>query len=110
MSACSHYRVLIEPANVVIANARAQLLTVPPYAVSVVVMCIVSYMSDRLQSRGIFVAFSSALGGIGYVLLLTVHENNHVRYFATFCITCGSYTLIGILIAWCMYLNSYVTT
>ncbi|KIP03888.1 hypothetical protein PHLGIDRAFT_495320 [Phlebiopsis gigantea 11061_1 CR5-6] len=81
-------------------NARAQLLTVPPYAVSVAVLCIVSYMSDRMQSRGLLVAFSSALGGIGYMLLLAVQENIRVRYFATFCITSGTYTLIGIIIAW----------
>ena len=34
-------------------------------------------------------------------LLLTVPNNNHVRYFATFCITSGTYTVIGIMIAWC---------
>ncbi|KIP12114.1 hypothetical protein PHLGIDRAFT_27519 [Phlebiopsis gigantea 11061_1 CR5-6] len=81
-------------------DARAQLLTVPPYAVCAVVLCLLSYSSDRLQSRGLCVAFSSSLGGIGYLLLLTVHENNHVRYFATFCITSGTYTVIGVIIAW----------
>ena len=86
------------------ANARAQLLTVPPYAVCAVVLCLVSYVSDRLQSRGLPVAFSSALGGVGYLLLLTVHDNNHVRYFATFCITSGTYSVIGMVIAWCTYI------
>ncbi|PSR70580.1 hypothetical protein PHLCEN_2v13551 [Hermanssonia centrifuga] len=82
-------------------NARAQLLTVPPYAVCAVVLCLTSYCSDRLQSRGVCVALSAALGGLGYLLLLTVHDNNHVRYFATFCITSGTYTVIGVVIAWC---------
>ena len=36
-------------------------------------------------------------------LLLTVHHNNHVRYFATFCITSGTYTTIGLIIAWCLF-------
>ncbi|KAJ3552699.1 hypothetical protein NM688_g4016 [Phlebia brevispora] len=81
-------------------NARAQLLTVPPYAVCAVVMCLTSYVSDRLQSRGLCVALSSALGGIGYVLLLAVADNEHVRYFATFCIVSGTYTVIGVVIAW----------
>ncbi|THH00963.1 hypothetical protein EW026_g1643 [Hermanssonia centrifuga] len=81
-------------------NARAQLLTVPPYAVCAVVLCLTSYCSDRLQSRGVCVALSAALGGLGYLLLLTVHDNNHVRYFATFCITSGTYTVIGVVIAW----------
>ncbi|KZT03825.1 MFS general substrate transporter [Laetiporus sulphureus 93-53] len=81
-------------------NALAQLLTVPPYAVAAVFMCLNSYASDRLQSRGLFVAYVSAVGGIGYLLLLAVDHNVHVRYFAVFCITSGTYTVIGIVIAW----------
>ncbi|KAI9067862.1 MFS general substrate transporter [Trametes sanguinea] len=81
-------------------NALAQLLTVPPYAVAAVYLCLTSYVSDRLQSRGLFIAAASALAGIGYILLLTVPSNNHVRYFATFCITSGTYTTIGVIIAW----------
>jgi hypothetical protein len=36
-----------------------------------------------------------------YSLLLAVADNNHVRYFATFCIVSGTYTMIGLIIAWC---------
>ncbi|KAI0687669.1 major facilitator superfamily domain-containing protein [Cytidiella melzeri] len=81
-------------------NARAQLLTVPPYAVCAVVLCTCSYISDRIQSRGLFVAGAGAVSGIGYVLLLAVTHNVHVRYFATFLITSGTYTVIGLIIAW----------
>lgn len=81
-------------------NARAQLFTVPPYAVTAVVITIVSWCSDRLLTRGPFVMAASAIGGIGYVLLLTVANNEHVRYFATFCIVGGTYTTIGLVIAW----------
>ncbi|ETW78109.1 major facilitator superfamily [Heterobasidion irregulare TC 32-1] len=81
-------------------NARAQLLTVPPYAVCAVVITLASWCSDRLQNRGIFIAVASTVGGIGYLLLLTVPGNIHVRYFSTFCITTGTYTTIGIAIAW----------
>ncbi|KAI0738952.1 MFS general substrate transporter [Daedaleopsis nitida] len=81
-------------------NALAQLLTVPPYAVTAIFLCMNSYISDRLQSRGVFVAAASALAAVGYVLLLTVLTNDHVRYFAVFCITSGTYTAIGIIIAW----------
>ena len=49
------------------ANALAQLLTVPPYAVAAVVLAIVSYVADRLTSRGIFVVMGSVLGALGYV-------------------------------------------
>jgi len=80
-------------------NALAQLLTVPPYAVSAVVLALLAYTTDRLQNRGIFVGISSTLGGIGYILLIA-QTNVHVKYFAVFCITSGTYSIIGIMIAW----------
>ncbi|KAJ7461755.1 MFS general substrate transporter [Mycena galericulata] len=81
-------------------NAIAQLLTVPPYAAAAVLMVSFSFSSDRLQSRGIFMSVASTISGIGYVLLLTVPNNVHVRYFAVFCIVGGTYTTIGLIIAW----------
>ena len=81
----------------------------PPYVVAAVVLCSCSYVSDRIQSRGLFVAANSALAGVGYVLVLTVLDNNHVRYFAVFCITSGTYTTIGVVIAWCASLSASST-
>ncbi|KAF7964625.1 hypothetical protein HWV62_4768, partial [Athelia sp. TMB] len=81
-------------------NAIAQLLTVPPYACAAVMLTLFAYSSDRLQSRGFFMAASSSIAGIGYILLLTVLQNVHVKYFAVFCICGGTYTTIGIAIAW----------
>ena len=73
----------------------------PPYAVAATVLTLLSIASDRLQSRGTFMAGASALGGVGYALLLSVHDSNRVKYFAAFCICSGTYTTIGIIIAWC---------
>jgi len=73
---------------------------VPPYAVTSLIITISSWSSDRLLTRGPFIITSSAIGGIGYVLLLTIAHNNQVRYFATFCIVSGTYTTIGLVIAW----------
>ncbi|KAF7980577.1 hypothetical protein HWV62_37753 [Athelia sp. TMB] len=81
-------------------NALAQLLTVPPYAVAALVMTTTSYTSDRMQSRGGLSAGASIVGGFGYILLLSVPHNQHIRYFATFLITSGTYTTIGLVIAW----------
>ncbi|KAJ8503487.1 hypothetical protein ONZ45_g10820 [Pleurotus djamor] len=55
--------------------AITQLLTVPPYAVASIVLLSSSYASDKLQTRGIFLAFASCVGGIGYLLLLMVTSN-----------------------------------
>ncbi len=105
-----------------LANAFAQLLTIPPYVVSTTILCSCAYASDKLQSRGKFVMATAALAATGYVyvasitaslraehslfnllrLLLAVPSNNHVRYFATFCITSGTYGMICMTLAWCM--------
>ncbi|KAH9941689.1 MFS general substrate transporter [Epithele typhae] len=81
-------------------NALAQLLTVPPYVVGSIIVCLACYASDRLQMRGPFIIAGTSLSGIGYLLLLTVADNKHVRYFATFCITSGTYTMGSIIFAW----------
>jgi len=80
-------------------NANAQLLTVPNYAVAAVVLVGTCWISDRRQSRGIYLFIMSLVGVVGFLLLLFV-QNVHVRYFATFCIVSGTYACIGVTIAW----------
>ena len=46
-------------------------------------------------------AVSSSVAAVGYLLLLTVLGDNSVRYFAVFCVVSGTYTTIGLTIAWC---------
>ncbi|VDC05700.1 unnamed protein product [Peniophora sp. CBMAI 1063] len=81
-------------------DAKANLMTVPPYAATAVVLTGTAWISDRIQLRGPFVCLYAAIGGIGYLILLIVHDNPHVRYFAVFCIVIGTYTVIGITISW----------
>jgi cyanate permease len=50
-------------------NAKAQLMTVPPYACAGVVMLVVAKMSDRAKLRGPFVAAVLVLSAIGYTIL-----------------------------------------
>jgi len=82
------------------SNAQAQLYSVPPYAVALVWMTLVSALSDRMKSRGIFVALVFAISSVGWIILLTVVTNNHARYFATFCIVIGGYAAIPLIMAW----------
>lgn len=51
----------------VTADALAQLLTVPPYAAAAVALTGSSYFSDRMQSRGLYMAVASMVGSIGYM-------------------------------------------
>ncbi|KAI1794382.1 MFS general substrate transporter [Ganoderma leucocontextum] len=78
----------------------AQILTVPPYAVAVVILCSTMYISDRLQRRGVFLVGASVLTGIGYILLLAFPSNRHVRYFATFCTASGTSATIALILTW----------
>jgi len=81
--------------------ALSQLMTVPPYAVAGLVMAIASYISDRMQSRGLLVVSGCTLGGVGYMILLCVpHAHIHMRYLATFCVAAGTYASIGLVLAW----------
>ncbi|KAG9313588.1 major facilitator superfamily domain-containing protein [Chiua virens] len=81
--------------------ALSQLMTVPPYAVTSLVLIIASYISDRIQSRGLMVVSGCTLSGIGYMILLGVpHEHIHVRYLATFCIAAGTYAGVALILAW----------
>ncbi|KAG8778846.1 hypothetical protein FRC12_024775 [Ceratobasidium sp. 428] len=81
-------------------NANAQLLTVPPYALAAIFMTIISYISDRIQSRGLFMFASSGIGGIGYLLLLVIPSHQGARYFAIFLCCAGTYTTIGLSLSW----------
>jgi len=82
------------------SDARAQLFTFPPYVVTAVVLITFSFISDKLQTRGVPISIACTISAVGYLLLLVVHQNKHVRYFAIFCITSGTYTSIGLTIAW----------
>ncbi|KAI0738939.1 MFS general substrate transporter [Daedaleopsis nitida] len=81
-------------------DALAQLLTVPPRVVATVMFLAFAYASDKLRVRSVFITASGCIGGIGYILLLTVPTNVHVRYFATFCITSATYGIFCNTLAW----------
>jgi hypothetical protein len=82
--------------------ARAQLFTVPPYAVALVVMFIVSFSSDKLRIRGLFVALMASISAIGFIILLATdpNANHHVRYFAVFLCVAPTFTNIPLCLSW----------
>ncbi|KAL7419304.1 hypothetical protein Q5752_006141 [Cryptotrichosporon argae] len=88
------------------SNARAQLFTVPPYAVALVFMLLLTSFSDWRQSRGIPVCVPFMLGMIGWAVLLAVpassatHSDYAGRYFACICIVTAGYTNIPLIMAW----------
>ncbi|GAB5593247.1 hypothetical protein Unana1_08147 [Umbelopsis nana] len=82
------------------SNVTAQLYTVPPYAVAVVYMAIVSFLSDRYKIRGILVFIDAVIAMIGFAILIGIKYNEAVRYFAEFLIVAPTFTNIPLCLSW----------
>lgn len=86
--------------------ARAQLFTVPPYAVALVVTVIVSAISDRLQSRGFPLALTYCIGVAGWGILLGLDAASQAsmvlsaRYFGVICVVAPAYATIPLQLSW----------
>ncbi|KAG7579940.1 hypothetical protein FFLO_00148 [Filobasidium floriforme] len=86
-------------ANLGYTAAKAQLMSVPPYCVAAVTTVVAGYASDRLQKRGIVAIGFSALGALGFLMLL-VTPNPNVQYAGLFLAAAGVYPLIPIVVSW----------
>jgi 4-hydroxybenzoate polyprenyltransferase len=89
-------------------EAKAQLFTVPPYAVSLVFMLLITTYSDRALTRGIPVAIVFIIGAVGWAILMGVspvkasHAMLSVRYFGCFCVVTAGYSAIPLISeSWC---------
>ncbi|GJN87727.1 hypothetical protein Rhopal_000682-T1 [Rhodotorula paludigena] len=87
-------------------NAKAQIMSVPPYAVSLVVMLLICTYSDRAQTRGIPIMCVFATGIVGWSILLGVSpvdpssSDLKVRYFGCFCVVSAAYSAIPLIMSW----------
>lgn len=78
---------------------RAQLMTVPPYAVAAVTGTLVAFWSDRVKLRGIFVLSTLPLALIGYAVIARV-ESSNVKYGMTFLMAVGIYSSVPPILVW----------
>ncbi|KZP00693.1 MFS general substrate transporter [Calocera viscosa TUFC12733] len=81
--------------------ARAQLLTVPPYAAAFGTMLVSAFISDHLAVRGPLVALLLLVSGFGFMMLLIDHTHFSVRYGGTFLACMGTYTGVPLMMSWC---------
>ncbi|GAA5895002.1 uncharacterized protein JCM6883_002287 [Sporobolomyces salmoneus] len=87
-------------------NAEAQLYSVPPYAVALVFMLLLTTWSDKRQSRGFPIMAVFAIGIVGWSILLGVnphhasHSDLRVRYFGVICVVTAGYSAIPLIISW----------
>ncbi|KAJ8115725.1 hypothetical protein OPT61_g2699 [Boeremia exigua] len=80
-------------------STTAQLLTVPPNMAAFLTVLACAYFSDRLKTRGAFIAAGTVIGAIGYVLLLAA-RNNATRYAGTFLVAIGVFQGSPMVIGW----------
>ncbi|GAA5900441.1 hypothetical protein JCM6882_001247 [Rhodosporidiobolus microsporus] len=86
--------------------ADAQLFSVPPYAVALAYMLLITTFSDRYQTRGIPVMSVFAIGIVGWALLLGIspvgvsEAGLRARYFACCCVVTAGYANIPLVMSW----------
>lgn len=88
--------------NMGYSSINAQGLTAPPYLVSFLCCIAAAIISDRFGKRGCIIAFCSAIGGVGYLILAIVEDDskNGVRYAGVWLATCGIFPALAINITW----------
>lgn len=81
-------------------GTRAQLLTVPPYAVAATVTIIVGYLGDRTRQRAILNMIVVVIGIVGFTMLIA-SANPTIQYVGTFMGAVGIYPTIPNTLSWC---------
>ncbi|KAF5364845.1 hypothetical protein D9757_011276 [Collybiopsis confluens] len=79
--------------------ARAQLMSVPPFAAAFALAMICAYISDRYRCRGIIMIASSILCVIGFAMFLG-SKSHRVQYGSLFLSIGGTYVTAPTLSAW----------
>lgn len=82
-------------------SVKTQLFTVPVYVWASVVYIAVSFLSDRLNRRAVFLVPAALVTSAGYSLMLGVSmSSTGVLYFATFVAATGIYCVVGLNVTW----------
>ncbi|OKL61716.1 hypothetical protein UA08_02444 [Talaromyces atroroseus] len=81
------------------SSIKAQLLSVPPYAVAAILTVAIGYIADRTRARGLCNIIVSLLGAIGFSMLLGA-KTAGTRYAGTFLGAMGIYPCISNTISW----------
>lgn len=80
-------------------STTAQLLTVPPNMAAFLTVLACAYFSDRLKTRGAFIAAGTIVGAVGYIMLVAA-PNNATRYAGTFLVAIGVFQGSPMVIGW----------
>ena len=82
-------------------SLQAQLMTIPPWAVSYVFTIIVAYASDRYNARAVSSAGCMALGAVGFLVSAVLPPHRYLARYGCFILACsGSFACIAPLLGW----------
>ncbi|GAB0138073.1 hypothetical protein EsDP_00006319 [Epichloe bromicola] len=82
-------------------NLKAQLMTVPPYAVAYVVTLLVSWSADHHNARALHSALFSAIGAAGFIASAVLPPHHYAqRYGCLIVAASGSFACIPPLLGW----------
>lgn len=80
---------------------KAQVMSIPIYAVALVSTLTVAFVSDKLKHRYCFIIGGSLIATIGYIILLNMLSVKvGVRYFAVFLFLTGGFIVHPMIIIW----------
>ncbi|KAL1970764.1 hypothetical protein VTN77DRAFT_2598 [Rasamsonia byssochlamydoides] len=83
------------------SDLRAQLMTVPPYAVAYVVTVAVSWSADHFNARGLHSAAFSFIGAMGFLASAVLPADAYLhRYGCLIVASSGSFACIPPLLGW----------
>ncbi|KAI0205195.1 putative MFS transporter [Astrocystis sublimbata] len=82
-------------------DLRAQLMTVPPYAVAYVIQIFVSWSADHFNERGLHSAGCALLGAVGFLVSAVLPPDSYVgRYVGLIIAASGAFACIPPLLGW----------
>ncbi|KAI1458877.1 MFS general substrate transporter [Annulohypoxylon moriforme] len=82
-------------------DLRAQLMTVPPYAVAYVISILTSWSADHFNARGLHSAALATIGGIGFLASAVLPESAYLsRYGCLIVAASGAFACIPPLLGW----------
>lgn len=81
----------------------SQALSAPPYLASFFVVIITAWLSDRMQSRSLFICFHALLSAFGYIFIALAGNQGWgtwFRYAGIYPAAIGFFSVITIIITW----------
>jgi hypothetical protein len=83
------------------SSLQAQLMTIPPWAVSYVFTIIIAFTSDHYNARALNSAACMILGAIGFLVSAILPPDRYLTRYGCFILACsGSFACIAPLLGW----------